>query len=319
MSVGPKPTSVPPAAPASTPANAAASAAAAGSTKSIKNNFPAKPQPKLMKSPTLDSGKFSKAISSSSSLDLQVKQKPKKEDDKNVIKFREISSLLQPNEKILKMDTILMLRISNKILQRPSTQAMDDVIIDDLIAKHLREIKRSAVSVAAVITNLARVFLIDGLLNVLLVDLKANQGSDYLMYDYEFESVSVDDEEIEGEDVFGYLILELIKEGGDLVFLKRFSPMDQISLSDKVKVVDRAGDEIKLGKNYGWIDCLLMAKDMVSRETKPSTPPPSKDTTKAKKKPTKPAPKKTTKPAKPEGDKKAVNKFAYAAAAAAHK
>lgn len=363
MSNGPRPTSLPPVAPSVAPvsiapASAAAKAAAlAGVSKAIAQSSVSEPSsistqssvsaqpkqshsaPRLMKSPPLDSGKFTKAVNiSSSSIELHNLKTSKptkvsKEEEKNIIKFREISSLMQPNEKILKMDTILKLRLSNKLLQRSASDALDDVIIDQLIEKHLKDIKRSAVSVVAVITNLARVFFIDGLLNVLLVDLKANQGNDYLMYDYEFESVSFDEEETEGEDMFGYLILELIKEGGDLVFLKRISPMDQISITDKVKVVDRAGDEIKLGKNYGWIDCLLMAKDMVSRDTSkassmPSPPPPNSKgdkknpTMKKQSLRTPTTAKKTSKTTKPEPtgtDKKAMNKFAYAAAAAAHK
>ncbi|KAK6458339.1 kinase-like domain-containing protein [Scheffersomyces xylosifermentans] len=202
----------------------------------------------------------------------------KKPDDKNVIKFKEISNLLSPNEKILKLDTILKSELSNKKLNRKPAEQLDNTLIDGLISEYSSELERTATPVITVITNLARVFFVTANLNVMLVDLKANQGGDYSMYDYEFESMAIDDDEpssgAEGEDVYGYLILELIREGGDLIFLKRISDFDRLSLTDPIKVVDQSGDEVKLGKNYGWIDCLLMAKDMVSREKsspKPTT------------------------------------------------
>lgn len=194
-------------------------------------------------------------------------------------------------------------------------------------------------------TNLARVFFVDANLNVMLIDLKANNGSDYLMYDYEFEE---EEEEDQGNlaSPEGYLIIELIKEGGDLIFLQRISKHGEISLKDSVRVVKRNGEEIKLGQNYGWIDCLLMAKEMVSAASttapskarasqspppqsaaKQTTLPPSGSTKKTTKKSGK-ATTSTTKPKKPtKGDGSAgnsptikpISKFAYAAAAAVHK
>ncbi|ODV78893.1 Pkinase-domain-containing protein, partial [Suhomyces tanzawaensis NRRL Y-17324] len=184
----------------------------------------------------------------------------------NTIKFSEIYSLLEPEEKILKMDTVFKLYLSNSIVKRSQAEPLDDSAIDELITRFQRELARNTVPVVTVITNFARVFFIDGLLNVILVDLKANQGSDYLMYDYEFESIAVDgDDNPIDEEVYGYLILELIREDGDLIFLKRIAPTDRLSLGDTVKVLDRSENPVKLGKNYGWIECLLMAKELISK------------------------------------------------------
>ena len=160
----------------------------------------------------------------------------------------------------------LRLTLSNKEVNRDTSQLLDDSMIDDLITRFNNTLERTSVPVITVITNQARVFFIDGSLNVMMVDLKANQGGDYLMYDYEFESISVEDEDgsiEEGQEVYGYLILELIREKGDLIFLKRVSDMNSPLIKESVKVLDKDGHEIKLGKNYGWIDCLLMAKEMV--------------------------------------------------------
>ncbi|KAK6464894.1 aspartic proteinase precursor [Scheffersomyces coipomensis] len=268
-----------------------------------------------------------------------------KERPSNSIKLREISGLLGPNEKILKLDTLFKSQLTNKVLNRNLSVALDDVLIDQLVTKNSYILEKNAVPVVTVITNAARVFFIDRTLNVMLVDLKANQGADYSMYDYEFETVAIDEDgqsSSEIEDVFGYLILELIKEGGDLIFLKRMSDLDRLALTDPIQVVDKNNDVVKLGRNYGWIDCLLMAKEMISKESKDSgtqspkqQPQPSKPTTSKKVKPsTATSSTKVKKAIQPTfgGSSSAssnsrinspkqqqISKFAYAAAAAAHK
>ncbi|KAG2731407.1 hypothetical protein G9P44_005823 [Scheffersomyces stipitis] len=333
----------PPAIPNSLVSAAAAAAAGSGMKQAQRS------------APTLPSAKL--AIATKSKEDLKQKTtKTKIIEAKNTIKFKEISNLLSPNEKILKMDTILKSELSNKILKRQPAEQLDDSLIDDLITKYSRQLEKNAEVVVTVITNLARVFFVTASLGVMLVDLKANNGGDYSMYDYEFESLAVDDDGNDSEEVYGYLILELIRKGGDLIFLKRISDFERLSLEDSVKVVDRSGDQVKLGKNYGWIDCLLMAKDMVSREKsspavrKEKSPTPTSSpslssksssvpTAASKKKPTKTTavpkkPKKSTVQtntgrssstttnktiiAQPTAAKP-MSKFAYAAAAAAHK
>lgn len=234
----------------------------------------------------------------------------------NKIKFKEISSLLLENEKILKLDVIFKSELSKKL--RPSTQSLNDGLIEKLIEKHESHLKANAKPVVTIITNMARVFFIDGSLNVMLIDLKANNGGDYLMYDYEFETVAVDSEEEEvedqGEEVFGYLILELIREGGDLIFLKRIS-QDDLPVKDDVKVVDKNGKDVKLGVHYGWIDCLLIAKDMVAKASKTKSPPSPTLNNKPKKEPVA----KKIRPKSAIKEKPDKKNFAYAAAAAAHK
>lgn len=215
------------------------------------------------------------------------------------------------SEKILKMDTILKLQLSHQILKRSPSQALDDVVIDAMIRKHQSKLRQTLVPVVTVVTNKARVFFIDAMLNVMLIDLKANQGSDYLMYDYEFES---DDAELQE----GYLIIELIQEGGDLIFLKRITGVDGLSLQESVKVVKLNGSEVRLGQKYGWIDCLLMAKEMVLKETAGAKPKPTKTLKKPEPKPKKPI-KGEAKSASASPTQRPISKFAYAAAAAVHK
>lgn len=251
------------------------------------------------------------------------------------IMFREIYGLLDPSEKILKMDIILRLTLSNNEVKRNTSKLLDDSMIDDLITRFNSTLERTSTPVITVITNQARVFFIDGSLNVMMVDLKANQGADYLMYDYEFEGISIEDESgsiEDGKEVYGYLILELIKEKGDLIFLKRVSDFNLPEIKNSVKVLDKDGQEIKLGKNYGWIDCLLMAKEMVDCGKNSNK---TASNTSNSKKPVKLAPKPQTKKPKQKvvssGSAKSesstsslkntnpLSKFAYAAAAAAHK
>lgn len=193
----------------------------------------------------------------------------------NTVGLKDISSFLDPNEKIIKLDTILKLTLSNKLIDR-KPGSLDNDAIEKLIQSHQSILDRHMAPVVACISNKARVFLIDKSLDGMMVDLTANQGGDYLMYDYEFESVVVDDDQSDcstskGEEVFGYLILELIKEGGDLVFLKRFNDEDIKRFREPTRVVGKNGEQVRLGVNHGWIDCLIYAKEMVDRENKQSS------------------------------------------------
>lgn len=235
--------------------------------------------------------RFAPQSTSTGNSKAQMVEKPVKapttKDD--IIKFAEIDGLLDQDEKILKLDRILKLHLPNSKFYRPQGQDLDDDFIEELIQKHSRLIKSTQVPVITIITSKARVFFIDGSLNVMLVDLKANEGGDYSMYDYDFE----DEDAIE----FGYLILELIRDGGDLVFLKRVGDVDSLSVRTSVKVTDKTGLEVKLGKSYSWIECLLLAKDMVSQEkpaksTKPKPPAKTNKPVKPKDKPKKPVTKK---------------------------
>lgn len=236
--------------------------------------------------------------------------KPKSSPNLDNITLLEVSGLLMESEKILKMDTILKLQLSHHTLKRSPSQTLDDSVIDGLIRKHQSKLRLTLVPVVTVVTNKARVFFIDAMLNVMLIDLKANEGSDYLMYDYEFES---DDAELEG-----YLIIELIQQGGDLIFLKRITGVDGLSLHESVKVVKLNGSEVKLGQKYGWIDCLLMAKEMVLKETAGAKHKPKTKTKKPEPQPKKPI-KGEAKSASASPTQRPISKFAYAAAAAVHK
>lgn len=237
----------------------------------------------------------------------------------DVVNLAEVYGLLEEGEKILKMDGILKLSLPSSKFRRSSNQELDDDFIDELIKKHSASIKSAQVPVITIITSKARVFFVDGSLNVMMVDLKANEGGDYSMYDYEFEEDNSTD--------YGYLILELIREGGDLVFLKRFGDIDSLSIKSLVCVADRHGEEVKLGRSYSWIECLLLAKEMVAKETitKETERKPSKNSSKSK------SSKEKAKKSKKNGttnsssssvnsmgvNRKPVNKQAAAAAAAA--
>lgn len=255
----------------------------------------------------------------------------------NTVTFKEISQFLEPDEKIIKLDTILKLQLSNRLINR-TPGSIDDEVIEKLVDRYQDVLTKNMVPVVACVSNKARIFLIYENLEVMLVDLTANQGGDYLMYDYEFESVFVEDDEedaqSQGEDVFGYLILELIKEGGDLVFLKRVKNEDKPKYEKSARVVDKKGDVVRIGESLGWIDCLIWAKDMVSE--KPKQRHAAKDTKKSSKLMAKPSgksnPKAPPKPSKANGSrtssssstnkptsKKPGNILAYAAAAAAGK
>lgn len=249
----------------------------------------------------------------------------------HAILFEEISSFLKPKEKIIKLDTILKLILSNKLIDRTPGN-LDIDVIESLIKRHGSILQSNMIPVVACVSNMARVFLIDDRLEVMMVDLTANKGGDYLIYDYDFESIIVEDDENEGaneEEVFGYLILELIKEGGDLVLLKRFEDADRVRFQNPTRVLGKNGDRVVLGKNYGWIDCLVYAKELVdklSQEQKPSQPIASSPA--SKQAPKKVSVKKSTRAGASSGSKKRqvspetpknTNNFAYAAAAAAHR
>ncbi|PSK37812.1 hypothetical protein C7M61_003057 [Candidozyma pseudohaemuli] len=188
----------------------------------------------------------------------------------NTVTFKEISSFLEHDEKVIKLDTILKLQLSNRLIDR-KPGSIDDETIERLVDRYQDVLDRNMVPVVACVSNKARIFLIYENLEVMLVDLTANQGGDYLMYDYEFESIYVEDEgsnSSHGEEVYGYLILELIKEGGDLVFLKRVKEDDKPKYEKSARVVDKKGEVIRIGEHLGWIDCLIWAKDMVSEQNK---------------------------------------------------
>lgn len=246
----------------------------------------------------------------------------------NTISFKDISSFLDENEKIVKLDTILKSLLSNKLIDRRPGE-IDDNTIENLVERHQDILDSSMVPVVACVSNRAKVFLIDDDLNVMMVDLTANQGGDYLMYDYEFESVIVDDNDDntqKGEEVYGYLILELLKEGGDLIFLKRIKEEEKYKYRNSIKVVGKNNEPVRIGLNFGWIDCLVWAKEMIEKELKSS-----KKSSKAKqngsKRPTNAPPNKPSAPTRkpsptlqpPKQNKKSLSKLAYAAAAAAHK
>lgn len=249
----------------------------------------------------------------------------------HAVLFEEILSFLKPKEKIIKLDTILKLILSNKLIDRTPGN-LDIDVIESLIKRHGSILQSNMVPVVACISNLARVFLIDNRLDVMMVDLTANRGGDYLIYDYDFESIVVGDnesEEAKKQEVYGYLILELIKEGGDLVLLKRFEDVDRIRFKNPTRVLGKSGEHVVLGKDYGWIDCLVYAKELVDKLTQEQQPKQQKPHNTATKQTTKQVPmKKTTrtsagpgnkkKPVSPETPKN-TNNFAYAAAAAAHR
>lgn len=182
----------------------------------------------------------------------------------NFIKFNEVSGLLKPDEKILKMDNLIKLVLSKRYLNKPEYQVLDDSVLDELTSKYASILKQESKAVITIVTNMARVFFIDASLNVMLVDLKANKGADYLMYDYEFENTVDEDGNLlsKQDETFGYLIIELIKDGGDLVFLQRVSDEQRLRLANAVKVLDKKGEEVVVGSSHGWIDCLLIAREI---------------------------------------------------------
>lgn len=264
--------------------------------------------------------------------------------DGDIIKFKEISLFLDENEKILKMNILIRSQLTNRILQRNLKEPLDDVIIEQLVSTHEDVLKKNEVPVVAVITNKARVFFIEASLNVMLVDLKANHGGDYLMYDYDFENDTTEYENsVMGDEANGYLILELIKDGGDLIFLRKPLITDKLSLRSSLKVVNNLREPITLGDTYGWIHSLLLAKEMVSKDLGSKKPAPKKSVPLEKPKSQPPKSRSTkdgnskksrnsssassstsnvtqlSKVTAKSPTQSSVSKFAYAAAAAAHK
>lgn len=200
--------------------------------------------------------------------------KQKKSNATCEIQFKEISNLLGPNERILKLDTVLKLALKNLTIKRNISRALDDNYIQQLVDKYDLVLKNEAKQVVTVITNQARIFFIDASLNVMLIDLKANKGADYLLYDFEFEETG-SDEDIGGlsdASSYGYLIIELVKEGGDLIFLRRIDEFEKLNLASNICVVDKSGHTVKLALNHGWIECLLLAKQNVDNEIVSKSP-----------------------------------------------
>ena len=195
-----------------------------------------------------------------------------------LIQFREISGLLNPNEKILKMDTLYMVRLE-KSLVGLNYNTLDDMLLEKIIARNGDYLKKKATTVLTVITNMARIFFINNNLDAMLVDLKANKGKDCLMYDYEFEGGDDDDDDNDAEqeqvnsgnslgkrketsvEELGYLIIELVRENGDLIFLKQSQTPKSKQMAKELKVLDKHGNEVLIGADHGWIDCLLIARE----------------------------------------------------------
>ncbi|KAL6453986.1 PKH3 Serine/threonine-protein kinase PKH3 [Candida maltosa Xu316] len=322
---------------------AAASAAAAF----ISNLPPAQVQqpPSLPKSPKIIFEKASPKLPPTP----PPPASPKLKKPENFVTFKEVSALLRPEEKILKMDCLLKSILDKKYLKSPEYQQLDDSVLDQLTTQYHSIIETKSEVVVTVITNMARVFFIDKALNVMLVDLRANKGADYSMYDYEFEDILDEDGNVipDEDETFGYLIIELIKEGGDLVFLKRIHISEREKLTGILKVIDKNDNEVIIGENHGWIDCLLIAREIsleqgfgaMSPGTKSensscnnsvsdvkSESSRKKPTVGTKKAATKPQQKKKKTPSKPTAPatpistppQKQSSKFAYAAAAAVH-
>ncbi|CAI5760799.1 unnamed protein product [Candida verbasci] len=242
-----------------------------------------------------------------------IKQEPRK--NTNAIKFKEISSLLNSNEKILKMDTIYRSILPSTKCKNTS-KTLDDSILDHLISTNESQLIKNTKIVITVITNFARVFFIDINLNVMLIDLKSNKGNDYSMYDYEFETSVNDEGEIINNNAYGWLIIELIKDGGDLLFLRRIKETES-KLIDDIKVIDKNNEEIIIGQNHGWIDCLLIAREISIEEEQNKK---QQNKTKTKQSMTKrKSSSKSVKQQQPQPQRKnsTKSKFAYAAAAAA--
>lgn len=300
-----------------------------------QNTVFAKPATQVNYSPSPETPQLSAASAAASAVARKVSPRSSTSKKDNLaqalpspplhtILFEEILSFLKPKEKIIKLDTILKLILSNKLIDRtPGNLDIDE--IENLIKRHNSIIHTNMVPVVACVSNMARVFFIDDGLDVMMVDLTANKGGDYLIYDYDFESIVVGDDE--NEDVFGYLILELIKDGGDLVLLKRFSEMDAARFQNPTRVIGKSGEYVVLGKDYGWIDCLVYAKEMVDKQTRDQAQERgSKHITKQT--PKQVSAKRIPRPGATSGNKKKevasetpkhANKFAYAAAAAAHR
>lgn len=47
-----------------------------------------------------------------------------------------------------------------------------------------------------------------------------------------------------------------------MVFLQRVSDEQRLRLTNAVKVLDKKGEEVVVGSSHGWIDCLLIAREI---------------------------------------------------------
>lgn len=171
-----------------------------------------------------------------------------------LLKLHEVSSLLAPSEKILKMDLLKRMRLRKSSLSL-IYDTLDDIVLERIVTEHAHRLQEGSKLVLTFVTNMARIFLVDSTLEVMLVDLKANNGGDYFMYDYEFEN----DEEGLNDDHLGYLIIEVVKENGDLYFLQQL--VNKNLEPEIIRVLDKAGHDASIGKEHGWIDCLLIARE----------------------------------------------------------
>lgn len=254
-------------------------------------------------------------------LDTTQRKLKKSQVQSTTITLKEITSFFEPDEKIVKLDSILKARVSSKESQGKIGN-LDNECIERIIEKQFL-LDDQMSPVVACITNRARLFLIDKNLDVLLIDLTANKGHDYLMYDYEFESVMVDSDESDaqdGEEVYGYLILELIKENGDLVFLKRFSDETPEAKRKSVRVTGANGDTLQIGVELGWIDCLIRTKQIMDDERQALKP--TITTGSSRKSSAGSTTSKNTRASaidKKGSEDKRLNNFALAAAAAVHR
>lgn len=312
-----------------------------------KRPSPVAPSPQPSSAPPSAKESSPRPVANGKSKDKPSKTPQRTKVPDNALAFKDVSSIFEADEKIIKLDTVLKLVLSHKVIRRGHS-TLDSDVIEELIETHSTTLDRNMVPVIACVTSKARVFLIDQSLDVMMVDLTANKGSDYLMYDYEFEGFVVDDDASDnasGDELFGYLILELIKEGGDLVFLKRFEDHDHQRFRSPTHVVGKNGEVMRIGRDYGWTECLIWVKDMVEKEQKAKkdnvkpvrteNPKPMRAENPKPVRAENPKPVRAAKPKSPtkasalrskplhkppaNGDNKTINKFAYAAAAAAHR
>lgn len=242
------------------------------------------------------------------------------------ISLKDLTSFLGEDEKIVKLDSILRIRRPNTVCSSKAGN-LDNETIEQIIENNQLDLEKNMSPVVACVSNKARVFLIDRNLEVLMIDLTANKGHDYLMYDYEFESILVDSDDSDdelGEEVYGYLILELIKDGGDLVFLKRISNDQPPELKNAIRVKNANGEVLRIGEELGWIDCLIRTKkimDVEKQQQKVSTSAPVAKKAVSGNNTSSALAKNGTKVSKNKssGEGKTFNNFALAAAAAAHR
>ena len=238
---------------------------------------------------------------------------------RSLINLSEASSFLAPDEKIVKLDSILKLRVRNTVC-REKAGNLDNDVIEQIIYANEFNLDKRMIPVVACVTDKARLFLIEPNLDVIMIDLTVNRGHDYLMYDYEFESIMIESDKSDsdaGEEMFGYLILELVKEAGDLVFLKRFSDKQSVDYESIVHVIGPSGETLLIGRDVGWIDCLIKTKKRMDDE-KTQKPPQSSESSRNGLSARKSGSSNKKVKNKSSDDRKTFNNFALAAAAAAH-